>query len=136
MRNELCDANWSLAADKPPTWSSSPAISASWRWSRCRTRMQDALHQLRRRRAEHGFGRRRAWRSEGLEAWTYTIAPFCYARAFEQIRNDVCLHALPVKLLANGGGYGYGVMGPTHHALEDYGILLTLPNLQRFRSGL
>lgn len=69
---------------------------------------------------------------EGLEAWTYTIAPFCYARAFEQIRNDICFHALPVKMLANGGGYGYGVMGPTHHAIEDYGVLLTLPNLTVF----
>ena len=69
---------------------------------------------------------------EGLEAWTYTIAPFCYARALEQIRNDICFHALPVKMLANGGGYGYGVMGPTHHALEDYGVLLTLPNLKVF----
>lgn len=67
---------------------------------------------------------------EGLEPWTYTIAPFCYARAFEQIRNDICIHGLPVKLLANGGGYGYGVMGPTHHALEDYGILLTLPKMK------
>ncbi len=66
---------------------------------------------------------------EGLEAWTYTIAPFCYARTFEQIRNDICMHRLPVKLLANGGGYGYGVMGPTHHALEDYGVLLTLPDM-------
>jgi transketolase len=73
-----------------------------------------------------------AMSSEGLETWTYTIAPFCYARALEQIRNDVCFHALPVKMLANGGGYGYGVMGPTHHALEDYGILLTLPNLRVF----
>ena len=69
---------------------------------------------------------------EGLEAWTYTIAPFCYARAFEQIRNYMCLHGLAVKLLANGGGYAYGVMGPTHHALEDYGILLTLPNMTAF----
>lgn len=69
---------------------------------------------------------------EGLEPWTYTIAPFCYARAFEQIRNDICIHGLPVKLLANGGGYGYGVMGPTHHALEDYGILLTLPKMKVF----
>ncbi|KMO35128.1 transketolase family protein [Methylobacterium aquaticum] len=68
--------------------------------------------------------------SEGLEPWTYTIAPFCYARAFEQIRNDVCFHRLPVRMLANGGGYGYGVMGPTHHALEDYGILSTLPSLR------
>lgn len=69
---------------------------------------------------------------EGLEPWAYTIAPFCYARAFEQIRNDVCLHKLPVRLLGNGGGYGYGVMGPTHHALEDYGVLLTLSGLRVF----
>jgi transketolase len=30
-------------------------------------------------------------------------------------------------LLGNGGGYGYGVMGPTHHAIEDYGTMLALP---------
>lgn len=64
-----------------------------------------------------------------LEVWVYTIAPFCYARAFEQIRNDICFHNLPVKLIGNGGGYGYGVMGPTHHAIEDYGVLLSLPNM-------
>ena len=69
---------------------------------------------------------------EKLEVWVYTIAPFCYARAFEQIRNDVCMHGLPVKMLCNGGGYGYGVMGSTHHALEDYGILSTLHGLQIF----
>jgi transketolase len=69
---------------------------------------------------------------EGLEAWVYSIAPFCYARPFEQIRNDVTFHRLAVKLIANGGGYGYGVMGPTHHAIEDYGVLLTLPNLRVF----
>jgi transketolase len=69
---------------------------------------------------------------EGLEPWVYTIAPFGYARAFEQIRNDVCLHGLSVRLLGNGGGYGYGVMGPTHHALEDYGSLLTLQGMTAF----
>ncbi len=69
---------------------------------------------------------------EGFEVWAYSIAPFCYARPFEQIRNDVCFHDLPVKLIGNGGGYGYGVMGPTHHAIEDYGILLTLPNMSAY----
>src|ERR1700730_883380 len=63
---------------------------------------------------------------EGLRPWVYSIAPFLYARAFEQIRNDVCLHGLPVILVGNGGGYGYGVMGGTHHAIEDYGTLLSL----------
>lgn len=66
---------------------------------------------------------------QGFEVWAYSIAPFCYARPFEQIRNDITFHKLPVKLVGNGGGYGYGVMGPTHHAIEDYGVLLTLPNM-------
>ncbi len=26
----------------------------------------------------------------GLRPWAYSIAPFVYARPFEQIRNDVC----------------------------------------------
>jgi transketolase len=69
---------------------------------------------------------------EGFSPWVYSIAPFCYARPFEQIRNDVAFHKLPVKLIGNGGGYGYGVMGPTHHAIEDYGILLTLPNFRAY----
>src|SRR5687768_4065332 len=50
----------------------------------------------------------------GLKPWVYSIAPFVFARPFEQIRNDVCLHGLPVFLVGNGGGYAYGVMGATH----------------------
>jgi transketolase len=70
--------------------------------------------------------------SQGLRPWVYSIAPFIYARAFEQVRNDVALHNLPVKFIGNGGGYGYGVMGPTHHSLEDYGVLGTIQNLRIF----
>jgi transketolase len=64
---------------------------------------------------------------DGWQCWCYSIAPFIFARPFEQIRNDICLHNLPVKLLGNGGGYGYGVMGPAHHAVEDYAVMLALP---------
>ena len=56
---------------------------------------------------------------EGFKVIVYSIAPFCYARPFEQIRNDLCFSSLPVCLVGNGGGYAYGHMGPTHHALED-----------------
>jgi transketolase len=68
----------------------------------------------------------------GLQVFCYSIAPFAYARPFEQIRNDVCLHNLPVTIVGNGGGYGYGVMGATHHAIEDYGALLCLQNMHVF----
>jgi transketolase len=67
-----------------------------------------------------------------LIPWVYSIAPFAYARPFEQIRNDVCLHSMPVKIVGNGGGFGYGVMGATHHAIEDYGVLLALQGLRVF----
>jgi len=70
--------------------------------------------------------------SGGLQCWAYSIAPFAYARPFEQIRNDVCLHDFDVKLVGNGGGYGYGVMGATHHALEDYGLMCGLQNMRVF----
>lgn len=66
----------------------------------------------------------------GESVWVYSIGPFLYARAFEQIRNDVCFHNLPVKLVGMGAGYGYGYLGSSHWALEDYGVLLSLPNMR------
>ena len=68
----------------------------------------------------------------GAKPWVYSIAPFCYARPFEQIRNDLCLNRLGVRLVGNGGGYAYGSMGATHHALEDYGVLLTLAGMRAY----
>jgi len=70
--------------------------------------------------------------SEGMQVWAYSIAPFVYARPLEQIRNDVCFHGFDVKLVGNGGGYAYGSMGATHHALEDYGIMLALQGMRVF----
>ena len=67
---------------------------------------------------------------EGHQPWLYSIAPFVAFRPYEQIRTDVCLHELPVKLVGNGGGYGYGIMGATHHALEDIGAMRVLPNMR------
>jgi transketolase len=67
---------------------------------------------------------------EGHLPWVYSSAPFVALRPYEQIRDDVCLHRLPVKLVGNGGGYGFGIMGATHHALEDVGAMRVLPNLR------
>jgi transketolase len=67
---------------------------------------------------------------EGHLPWVYSTAAFVVLRPYEQIRNDLCLHRLPVKLVGNGGGYGYGIMGATHHALEDVGAMRVLPNMR------
>jgi transketolase len=65
----------------------------------------------------------------GFRPWIYSITPFLTLRPYEQLRNDVCLHGLPVRLAGNGGGYGYGIMGSTHHALEDIGAMRLLPDM-------
>lgn len=67
--------------------------------------------------------------SEGYRPWVYSIAPFLYARAYEQIRNDVLAHRLPVKFVGNGGGFGYGVMGPTHLGFDDLAVVSSLEGL-------
>jgi transketolase len=67
---------------------------------------------------------------EGFSPWVYSIAPFALLRAYEQIRNDICFHNIPVKIVGNGGGYGYGIMGATHHTLEDIAVMRVLPNMK------
>ena len=66
---------------------------------------------------------------KGFQVFTYGIAPFAVYRCLEQIKIDVCIHNLPVYIVGNGGGYGYGIMGATHHAIEDIGCLSAMPNM-------
>lgn len=66
---------------------------------------------------------------KGFQTFAYSIAPFAVYRCLEQIKIDVGIHNLPVYIVGNGGGYGYGIMGATHHAIEDIGCLSTLPNV-------
>ncbi|MBU0489352.1 MAG: transketolase [Bacteroidetes bacterium] len=66
---------------------------------------------------------------QGHSVAVYSIAPFVTLRCLEQIRNDVCFHKLPVMIVGNGGGYGYGIMGSSHHALEDIAVTASLPNM-------
>ncbi len=68
--------------------------------------------------------------SEGLIPICYSIAPFAVFRPAEHIRIDVCLHNLNVKIVGNGGGYGYGIMGATHHAIEDLAFMSSLQNMK------
>jgi transketolase len=66
---------------------------------------------------------------EGKIPYVNTIATFLTRRCFEQIAVDLCLHNLPVRLIANGGGLVYAPLGPTHLAIEDISILRALPNM-------
>lgn len=65
----------------------------------------------------------------GKIPFVFSTTNFLILRAYEQIRNDVCLHNLPVKLIGVGGGVGFSQGGPSHHVLEDIAIMRILPNM-------
>jgi transketolase len=65
----------------------------------------------------------------GKIALTYSIANFPTLRCLEQVRNDVCYHNANVKVVSVGGGFTYGAMGATHHAVEDLAVMRALPGL-------
>lgn len=67
--------------------------------------------------------------SEGYHVFTYSIANFPTFRCAEQIRNDVAYHKLPVTVVSVGGGLAYGALGYSHHAVQDYALMRTLPNM-------
>lgn len=69
---------------------------------------------------------------EGFKVFTYSIANFATLRCLEQIRNDVCYHALPVCVTAVGGGFMYGALGATHHATEDIAVMRALSHMRVF----
>ncbi len=70
--------------------------------------------------------------SQGLLPVCYSIASFIVFRPVEQIRLNLCLHNMNVKIVGNGGGYGYGIMGATHHAIEDIAVLSCMQNMRCF----
>jgi len=62
----------------------------------------------------------------------YTAGAFLAYRAYEFIRNDVCLGKLNVKFVGMGSGLKINNFGPTHHTTEDIAVLRVLPNLALF----
>lgn len=67
--------------------------------------------------------------SEGFHVFAYSIANFPTFRCAEQIRNDVDYHGLPVTVVAVGGGLAYGNLGYSHHAVQDYALIRSFPNM-------
>lgn len=71
----------------------------------------------------------------GKIAFTYSIANFPTMRCLEHVRNDVCYHHANVKIVSVGGGFTYGAMGATHHALEDLAVMRAMPGLMVVAPG-
>lgn len=67
--------------------------------------------------------------SEGYHVFTYSIANFPLFRCAEQIRNDIDYHNLPVTIVSVGGGLAYGNLGYSHHAVQDFAFIRSMPNM-------
>ena len=67
--------------------------------------------------------------SEKNHVFVYSIANFPTFRCAEQIRNDIDYHKLSVTIVSVGSGLGYGHLGYTHHALQDYALMRIFPNM-------
>ncbi len=65
----------------------------------------------------------------GKVPYVYSIIPFVTLRCLEQIRDDICYHNLNVNIVGVGTGLSYGILGSTHFALEDIGIMRSLANM-------
>ena len=66
---------------------------------------------------------------KGFIPITYTIATFNVYKTVEQIKIDICYPNLGVIIVGTGSGLSYADLGSTHHAIEDIGVLRSIPNL-------
>ena len=66
---------------------------------------------------------------KGFIPITYTRATFNVYKTVEQIKIDICYPNLGVIIVGVGAGLSYAGLGSTHHAVEDIGILRSIPNL-------
>lgn len=71
----------------------------------------------------------------GMVPVCYTINSFLYLKSLEQIKLDLAYPERHVVMVGTGGGISYGELGTSHHSLEDYGVLRTIPNLRVFSPG-
>jgi transketolase len=58
-----------------------------------------------------------------------TFAIFLTGRAWEQIKQSICIPNLNVKLVASHGGVTVGEDGASHHCNEDFALTRVLPNM-------
>jgi len=66
---------------------------------------------------------------EGFKPFVNNIGTFLTRRCYEQIVVDLAMHNLPVRLIANGAGYVYAPLGPTHLSTDDISIMRCIPNM-------
>jgi transketolase len=70
--------------------------------------------------------------AEGFTPIVYSIASFMTSRPYEFIKILSGYNQFPIIIIGAGGGLSYAKSGGTHHALDDLGLMLGIPNMQVF----
>ncbi len=63
------------------------------------------------------------------------IAPFVSARPFEMVKDDLGYMRQNVKVIGRCGGLTYSQLGPTHHSIDDFALMRTIPGLLVLNPG-
>ncbi len=69
---------------------------------------------------------------EGFIPYTFSMAPFLTMRACEQVRTDIAYGNRNVRLIGVYAGVSGGISGATHWAIEDVGIMTSMPGVAVF----
>lgn len=64
---------------------------------------------------------------EGKKVFVYAIASFLTLNCIEKIRVQCSMMNIPLNIVGVGAGFSYPDSGPTHHLIEDLGIMRSLP---------
>lgn len=72
---------------------------------------------------------------EGFIPYAFSMAPFLTMRACEQCRTDVAYGNRNVRLIGVYAGVSGGISGATHWALEDIGIMTSIPGVTVFEAS-
>lgn len=78
---------------------------------------------------QNAFGVAAGLASVGFIPFVHTFSVFASMRACEQIRSFICYPNQNVKIVGLNAGFSDSYGGATHQAVEDIGILSSIPNM-------
>ncbi len=71
----------------------------------------------------------------GFKPICYGLSAFVPTRVLEQIKFDVVLPQLPIKIIGDGAGLIYSTLGNSHFCAEDMNTLSSLPHIEVYSPG-
>jgi transketolase len=65
----------------------------------------------------------------GMIPFIHSFAVFASGRAYDQLRNSICIPNLPVRICGSSAGLSDFGDGKTHQGVEDVALMRALPNM-------